>query len=116
MQHSGGLCFCAQCAAAVEQSSRVCCTAERLLLAGTSCEASAHFGLAGWLGLRAHPLQLNKINPWPQVEGAPCVVKKGIKKEEAEELKKKLEAGAVLPGYCLSGCCLFRLLLIGTVL
>jgi hypothetical protein len=28
-----------------------------------------------------------------QVEGAPTVVKKGIKKEEAEEIKKKLEAG-----------------------
>ena len=28
-----------------------------------------------------------------QVEGAPTVVKKGLKKEEAEEIKKKLEAG-----------------------
>lgn len=27
-----------------------------------------------------------------QVEGAPVVVKKGLKKEEAEELQKKLEA------------------------
>ena len=29
-----------------------------------------------------------------QVEKAPTVVKAGLKKEEAEELKKKLEAGA----------------------
>ena len=29
-----------------------------------------------------------------QVEKAPAVLKKGLKKEEAEELKKKLEAGA----------------------
>ena len=28
-----------------------------------------------------------------QVEGSPTVVKKGLKKEEAEEIKKKLEAG-----------------------
>lgn len=28
-----------------------------------------------------------------QVEGAPTLVKKGVKKEEAEEIKKKLEAG-----------------------
>ena len=29
--------------------------------------------------------------PDPQVEGAPQVVKRGVKKEEAEALKKKLE-------------------------
>jgi ribosomal protein L7/L12 len=28
----------------------------------------------------------------PQVEGAPAVVKAGVKKEDAEEMKKKLEA------------------------
>ena len=27
-----------------------------------------------------------------KVEGAPCVLKEGVKKEEAEEIKKKLEA------------------------
>ena len=31
-----------------------------------------------------------------QVEKAPTVVKAGLKKEEAEELKKKLEAGMSL--------------------
>ena len=31
-----------------------------------------------------------------QVEKAPTVIKAGLKKEEAEELKKKLEAGAQL--------------------
>ena len=29
----------------------------------------------------------------PQVEKAPVVIKAGVKKEEADELKKKLEAG-----------------------
>ena len=32
-------------------------------------------------------------NPVVQVENAPTVVKAGLKKEEAEELQKKLEAG-----------------------
>lgn len=33
-----------------------------------------------------------------QVEKAPTVIKAGLKKEEAEELKKKLEAGAQTAG------------------
>ena len=31
--------------------------------------------------------------PWLQVEKSPAVLKKGMKKEDAEALKKKLEAG-----------------------
>ncbi len=38
-----------------------------------------------------------------QVEKAPTVVKAGLKKEEAEELKKKLEAGIDPPDLC-SAC------------
>ena len=34
-----------------------------------------------------------------QVEKAPTVLKTGLKKEEAEELKKKLEAGALCSGW-----------------
>jgi len=34
------------------------------------------------------------------VEGAPAVLKKGIKKEEAEEIKAKLEAGKQLISFC----------------
>ena len=36
-----------------------------------------------------------------QVEKAPTVVKAGLKKEEAEELKKKLEAGTDHPAQTL---------------
>ena len=34
---------------------------------------------------------------WQQVEKAPTVIKAGLKKEEAEELKKKIEAGLPSP-------------------
>ena len=40
------------------------------------------------------------VCPLLQVEGSPAVVKKGVKKEEAEEIKKKLEAGARLVFVC----------------
>ena len=39
---------------------------------------------------------LEKLAYVLQVEKAPTVIKSGLKKEEAEELKKKLEAGAQL--------------------
>ena len=38
-----------------------------------------------------------------QVEKAPVTVKTGLKKEEAEELKKKLEAGTALLLSCTYG-------------
>lgn len=35
------------------------------------------------------------VSTLEQVEKAPTVLKAGVKKEEAEELQKKLEAGAI---------------------
>lgn len=44
-------------------------------------------------GLRLEQKYLSDIIAMVQVEKAPVTIKTGLKKEEAEELKKKLEAG-----------------------
>ena len=43
-----------------------------------------------------------------QVEKAPVVVKAGLKKDEAEELVKKLEAGALWNRACLAACAIHQ--------
>jgi Ribosomal protein L7/L12 C-terminal domain len=51
------------------------------------------------LQVRDVPLNLFRVvsvNDVAQVEKAPIVLKAGVKKEEAEELQKKLEAGGMV--------------------